>query len=645
MLATKPRKTTPRVHRRPIPLKNVPADEPNPPVWPDNKVILVSEDLCEDPDFVANLQKLASDPYNPYSQNIIGSTRGTFTSYDHFSKKRVAVLFRPGNYQLDLEVGYYTQVLGLGRSPSDVVFTEAKGIYVPALDKDVTPNGTCLNTFWRSAENFKSQGEMQWAVSQAASIRRIEVAQDLILGDAEAYCSGGFVANIHVGGILNDVAQQQFFHRNVNINGGNEGGAWSTVFVNCNGAPEPALWSEDHGHPTKTVEYYPRRLEKPYISVVANQDGTYPPPAEQKFELRVPTLATDPEQTVGASFDGTNEEARDFSTVRVIGTDDPDLIQQALDQGKDVVLAAGIYTLANPLVMSTPNQVLLGIGMATIIAPPDGSPAIKVEEDTPGVRIAGITLEASKRNSSTEYEGQSCLLVWGTEGDAGDPDNPGGLFDVYCRVGGDVDLGPDEDVKTFRQLIHVDYMMRLLSGNIIADNLWLWRADHAKLMPGEEPNHPEVSDQYYQTKQSEFRVETGLDVKGDDVVMYGLAVEHANGHQTVWSGERGRVFFYQCELPYGVNQETFAAREYRGYLVSAGVMDHVVHAPGVYSNFRDHGTVVTSAMEGDSDDFFRNPFTVLLDNNFGILHIYNGKGPMTAEKGKSMWTFMTPPCP
>ena len=39
--------------------------------------------------------------------------------------------------------------------------------------------------------------------------------------------------------------------------------------------------------------------------------------------------------------------------------------------------------------------------------------------------------------------------------------------------------------------------------------------------------------------------------------MYGLAVEHTLKDLTVWRGERGRTFFYQSELPYGVNQAQF----------------------------------------------------------------------------------------
>lgn len=123
-------------------------------------------------------------------------------------------------------------------------------------------------------------------------------------------------------------------------------------------------------------------------------------------------------------------------------------------------------------------------------------------------------------------------------------------------------------------------------------------------------------------------METGLEVFGDNVTIYGLAVEHANGHQTVWHGEHGLVAFYQCELPYGVTQDTFGDKDYRGYKIQEGVTHHELHAPGVYSNFRNEVVHASTALEHPEKETINiiNPFTILLDNNFGIQSIANGKG-------------------
>jgi hypothetical protein len=280
--------------------------------------------------------------------------------------------------------------------------------------------------------------------------------------------------------------------------------------------------------------------------------------------------------------------------------------------------------------MKTPNQVLLGLGLASLVAPSNGTPCIHVVSRVAGVRIAGIMLEAIEKDSNvSSLKGVSTLLEWGDEGlhDPGSKEFPGALFDVFCRVGG-ATVGR-------RDAIAVDTMMRIHSGNIVGDNLWLWRADHAELGKHEEANYPNISPIFWQTEQDEYRVETGIEVFGDDVTMYGLAVEHANGHQLSWSGERGSVHFFQCEFPYGVDR-SFAEKEFRGYLVKDHVTEHAVYSPGIYSNFRNDEVRVSTAIEHPEKPmiYIINPFTVMLDNNGGITSIVNGKGGAALTQGK-----------
>ena len=97
--------------------------------------------------------------------------------------------------------------------------------------------------------------------------------------------------------------------------------------------------------------------------------------------------------------------------------------------------------------------------------------------------------------------------------------------------------------------------MKLHSGNIVGDNIWLWRADHSELAPAEAPNYPNISPVFHQTEEHEAHVQNGIQVVGDDVTFYGLAVEHANGHQMVWKGGRGSVHLYQCKFPYDVSSD------------------------------------------------------------------------------------------
>lgn len=548
-----------------------------------------------------------------------------WSSDHHFSSRRHALLFAPGTYtNLKWQVGYYVQVAGLGTSPNDVEFRDC-GPHIPAVNHHIHTGGTCLDTFWRSGENFRVSGaDMTWAVSQAAPLRRVHVEQDLYLFDGPAYASGGHLANAQVDGKTHFGGQQQWNSRNVYFGDGIKGGAWSLVFAGCTGNV-PDVSAGDESSPSISVlETPPIRIEKPYVAL--QDDGV-------KFDLRVPKAFRD-KNTTGPQFDGDVDDIRDFSRVHVAiaGDDVSETVQAALDEGKDVVFAPGIHTLTKTLEIRHANQVILGLGLATIVAPTDGTPCIHVAPKTPGVRIAGLMLEASTRTECKDDDGgrKSSLLEFGDEEvmDAGDPSNPSALFDVFCRVGG--------ATKGNRSDIHVDTMVRIHSGNVVGDNLWLWRADHGVLLDSEtEANYPHISPLYHQSEENEFRAETGIEVGGDDVIMYGLAVEHANGHQTIWKGERGAVYFYQCELPYGVAQSSFGDKGYTGYLVDDSVGTHTLLGAGVYSNFRNEEVKVETAIKHPETPGIQciNPFTVRLDNHGLIQSVVNGEGDAASEQG------------
>ncbi|KAI2511045.1 hypothetical protein MHU86_3357 [Fragilaria crotonensis] len=591
--------------------------EPNPPHWPDSVKVFLPPTLDDKDNKVEEIKailKCTEDSWN--------KEHGCYTSDHHFSKRRLALLFAPGDYKgIDVEIGYYVQILGLGAQPDQVRFLDCElGPHVPALNKHLPEHAGSLDTFWRSAENFSTfpkSGNMLWAVSQASPLRRVQVECDLKLFD-QGFASGGFMANCHVKGKTDFGGQQQWLSRNCDFVGGVEGGAWSLAFVGCSGnIPAEHMGSDKHAS-ISIESKTPVLVEKPYIAMKADMES---------FELRIPKVFRK-DNEAGSCFENTKEQAHDFSHVFVAKAEEADVatkIQMALDDRKHVVLAPGIFALDNTLHIRHDNQVLLGIGLATLTGPSNGSPCITVSPKTHGVRIAGIMLEASKR---IDAPGSSSLLEWGAadEKDEGDPANPGGLFDVFCRVGGDTDGD--------RPHYYIDCIMRIHSGNVIGDNIWIWRADHAKLMPGEKPNFEPIP-AYHQTEEDEYHVRNGIHVTGNDVIIYGLAVEHTNEHQTVWSGERGQVFFYQCELPYDVSQASFGDMDYVGYFIDDHVENHKVVAPGVYSNFRNAKVVVKSAVKHPKRNtiYCANPFTVHLDNNGCIESVVNGRGDPAREQG------------
>ena len=234
-----------------------------------------------------------------------------------------------------------------------------------------------------------------------------------------------------------------------------------------------------------TIEPTPEvRVEKPFISM--KMVGK-----EEFYELVVPSSSMD--DVTGPHISGEYEDVRPFSQVKVCKpilpmdgdkydehddkvyndfTHEDDEItntlQTALDEKKDLVLCPGIFFLTKPLIVRHPNQVILGIGLSTLVAPPDGSPCIRVEPNVAGVRIAGMTLEASlqqeqkKGGSYANADNVRSLLEIGTPDveDAGDPNNPTLLADIFTRVGGS---------NLVRQKVETDAMIRIHSGNVVGE--------------------------------------------------------------------------------------------------------------------------------------------------------------------------------
>src|SRR6476646_10610663 len=119
---------------------------------------------------------------------------------NEFGSQRYALLFKPGTYgtttnPLTFQVGYYTEVAGLGGSPTDVTINGHVDVY----NRCLTPtNCLALVNFWRSLSNLtvnvmglsdcRSSGDF-WAVSQAAPMRRVKITGgNLTLLD---YCTAG----------------------------------------------------------------------------------------------------------------------------------------------------------------------------------------------------------------------------------------------------------------------------------------------------------------------------------------------------------------------------------------------------------------------------------------------------------------------
>jgi hypothetical protein len=443
---------------------------------------------------------------------------------------RYALMFEPGTYgspssPLDIPVGYYTEVDGLGQDPSDVVIYGG----VTAIGK----NGSgALDTFWRSVSNLTINvvatsdgchtGNEMWAVSQAAPMRRVDVKQFTTFMpycENPNFASGGFVADSDLeGGALNG-SQQQFYVRNSNLGAGWTNYVWNQVFSGDVNAPAQDFGG---GAAYTTLATTPVSREKPYLYI----DGA------GNWNVFVPSPATNSVGTTWANghTPGTSIPLSQFFIATP--SDSVSAINNALSKGLNLLLTPGVYNVDSPIKVKRADTVVEGLGFATLTAA-NGSTALTTA-DVAGIDISGMIVDAGPVNSLV-------LMQIGTlNGNNGVPHNqpsdPTALQDVFFRVG-----GPHVGKAIVALLVNTPYT--------ILDDLWIWRADHG--VPGS-------------VGWTVNTAATGLVVTGDNVTATGLFVEHFQTYNVIWAGQHGEDIFFQNELPY--DPPTQAAYEHDGVL-------------------------------------------------------------------------------
>ncbi|MDX3071035.1 hypothetical protein [Streptomyces sp. MI02-7b] len=474
---------------------------------------------------------------------------------------RHAYLFKPGTYgtaqhPLQVKVGYYTEIAGLGASPTDVVINGKVEVYNRCLEGGGTSNCLALVNFWRTLSNLSikinatGQGGCQasadfWAVSQAVSMRRLDISGgNLSLMDycsaGPQYASGGFIADSKLPSVTSG-SQQQWLTRNSEVAGWSNG-VWNQVFSGVVGAPAETGFPNP---PYTTLDTTPVSREKPYLFV--GPDGTY--------NVRVPSAQ---KNSRGVSWAGGITPGRtvpigDFFVATP--SDSVHDMNKALSQGKNLLLTPGVYDIASTIRIKRADTVVLGIGHATLTAV-GGSTPIEVS-DVPGTVIAGVTIDAGPKESPV------LLQVGKKPGNnhKSSPDDPTTLSDVYFRVGGP-------------HVGKADVALQVNSDDVIIDHTWVWRADHG--VDG-------------LTDTERWNTNTGRNgvvVNGDHVTATGLFVEHFQQYNTVWNGDDGTTILYQNELPYDPPTQADwmngPVKGWAAYKVDDDVKTHRLYGGGAY---------------------------------------------------------------
>ncbi len=503
---------------------------------------------------------------------------------NQFGTNRYALLFKPGTYNVDVNLGFYTQALGLGLMPDAVTINGAVHVDATWMQGNATQN------FWRGAENMRinAPGNFdKWAVAQAAPLRRVDMHSDMQLDDG-GWASGGFLADSNVTGQVRSSAQQQWLSRNDQL-GSWSGGVWNMVFVGVNNAPAPSFPNP----PETVVGQSPTIREKPFLYI--DQSGNY--------QVFVPALRTNAQGTSWANGvpAGSSLPISQFYIAKP--GDTAATINSALAQGKNLLFTPGTFHLNDTIRVTRANTVVLGLGLATLI--PDNGVIPMTAADVDGVSIAGLLFDAGPVNSPI-------LLQVGPAGSTQNhAANPTVLSDVFFRIGGAA-VG-----KATQSLV-------INSNNVIADDLWLWRADHG--------NAGTVG----------WTVNTatnGLVVNGNDVTAYGLFVEHYQQYNVLWNGNGGRTYFFQNELPYDApNQAAWmngSVNGYAAYKVANSVTSHEAWGVGSYCYFNVNPSLVEDhAFEVPNTPGvkFHDLVTVSLGGVGTISHIINNTGGPSNSK-------------
>ncbi len=541
------------------------------------------------PDFGPNV--LIFDPSMSMA-TIQSQIDGVYSQQDasQFGTGRYAYFFKPGQYNLDVQIGFYMEALGLGQSPDDVVITGAVRAKADWLGNN---NATC--NFWRGAENLSVipgnniDGNTDiWATAQGTQLRRIHVQGNIDLDDNGGWASGGFIADSLIDGQVASGSQQQYLTRNDDQSW--TGSSWNMVFVGDGNAPS-GNWPNP---PFTKLAQTPVVREKPFLYL----------DAEGNYAVMVPSLKTN---SAGHSWASGAPPGLPLSIDRFYlahpDTDTAATMNAALAAGKHLMLTPGIFHLSESLQVTRAGTIVLGLGLATLI--PDNGNAILTVADVDAVTLAGLLLEAGPTSSTT-------LLQLGATGSAVDHSAaPLSLFDVHCRVGG-ADPGMTSACVTVN------------SRDVIIDNSWLWRADHGNGVGWTQNTS-----------------NNGIIVNGDHVTAYGLFVEHFQQYQTLWNGNDGATYFYQSELPYDPPNQAAWTRPtgpwgWPSYKVAAGVTSHTAQGLGVYSVFTND-VVEENAIEAPTAAGVAMNHMVIVSLASGeIQHIINdtdgpvGNGTQTA---------------
>ena len=554
--------------------------------------------------------------------NRIGDAMRSHVNDVQMSESRFSFYFKPGEYNFPsgtrLDIGFYMTVAGLGITPTGTRIGAT--LYTPPALPHSNNNGdNGTHNFWRSIENFEvftpegaTPVTLGWAVSQAAPARRISTTYNVTMNYNMngGWVSGGFAADMRFGGRVIGGGQQQWYTRNSHYTVEKTGVAWNRFTIASTGQVTPSNFMDgrgtvttvrSEGSPNAGIE---QMREKPFL---------YYCTIDNTFRVFVPGIRYN---ALGISWTydypgiGRSICISEFYIAKSGMT--AAHINEQLVAGKHLFYMPGFFECEVPVFVGNENTVVLGTGMPTLFPGQNNTEGAMLISDVSGVTVAGLFIDA---HFSSKY-----LLRVGEPGSNRDHShNPTFIFDVFARIGG---FKPSPT--------HVEVCVDIHSNNVIGDHFWIWRANH-----GRAGSIPGLTGHQWRWR---YQVAPfGLIVHGDDVTMHGLHVEHFLKYETLWLGERGRVYFYQNESPYEPYEQAVYGQYRNGEWVngwaSLKVANHVENffaiGLGMYGVFNAAPIALDNAIEAPNRPNVR--FEAMFANEIGSArgwtnHIINGTG-------------------
>ena len=364
---------------------------------------------------------------------------------NQFGNARYALLFKPGTYNVDANVGFFTQVAGLGLTPDQVTINgqvHAEADWWPDGSQNATQN------FWRSAEGLSvtpTGGLDRWAVSQAAPYRRMHVRGNLALSDG-GWSSGGFIVRhqdrradpVRLAAAVADPQLRDGQLERLELEPGlrRRPGRAGAAASRARRTPRSARrrWSR----------------EKPYLYVDGSRRRT-----RSSSPACGPTRPAPPGPAAtrpGSRCRSARSTSSSPATPRRPST-------PPSPQGKNLLVTPGVYHL-EPDAQRDPGRTPSCSAWAWPPSYRDNGITAMTVADVDGVRVAGLLFDAGTTNSHGPDAGRPGRLV-------GDPRRRTRPCCPTCSSG-----------SAARSPARPPVSLRINSDNVIGDHTWIWRADH-----------------------------------------------------------------------------------------------------------------------------------------------------------------------